>query len=218
MQNNCIELYLNFRKRICDRKELYSLLRLQTTSKIWKTIATLNPSGDPNNYHSNDHMLYVLAIALWLARRNDRDLSLSAQLACMMHDYGHSIGKLNDDENIKIACAGVDSILGHYDDSVRQKVKDLIKITRFPFLEENEPKTLEEQFIRDADLLYAMVEGPERISIRSKLNIEIGRDRNVSEEDLVEQTNFWSKCVMYTEQGKQIQQYFTDPEYKRVIC
>lgn len=217
MANEIVLDYLTFRAQIAIKSELLLLLRRKALSKLWQTIDLTNNSRSEENYHSSDHMLTVWAIANWLADKNNTMLSMNAQLACLLHDYDHSAGKETDDINIRKACLGADAIL-EVSDRQRDRIKAIIQKTRFPFLPENEPTDMDEACVRDADLLYAVVEGPDRINILSKLKIEMGLDAVVTTDDLDIQDAFRRSSTMYTEQGKAIMAYFTDPGYKRVLC
>lgn len=208
-----LERYLKFRASLNNSALVRAMLNEAKLLTVWEYLSVLNPSSAGRNYHSSRHMLEVWAIACWIAESESIKLDKNIQLACLMHDYDHSLGKFDDDHNIERACAGVDKVLADYPGLNLEKIKVHIRKTRFPFLSENDPQTLDEACLRDADLLYAMTEGDDRIKILTKLLLEVGRKEFVMGEALREQTEFWRSCVMYTETGRRIQRYFTDLQY-----
>ena len=214
---NSVEQFLNIRKAAFNsayNKVVIANLGLKTQ---WEIIRNTNTSGSAKNYHSNDHMEQVFIIAQWLLSANEVRSSVAFALSCLMHDYDHTTGKESDEVNIKNALKGVDDLLSNkYHWAILLEIKNLIKITQYPFLEENEPKTLLEAALRDADLMYAMTEDQtKRLEILRKLSIEIHGHANFTDAELIsQQRKFWSTAKMYTAQGREVLQWFIDNEGK----
>lgn len=83
-------------------------------------------------------------------------------IAAAFHDFAHSAGAQDDDWNIATALYWVERFFDEqakkyeHDDFFQNrnnltKIKQLISVTRYPFI--HEPQTLEEKIIRDSDLL-----------------------------------------------------------------
>lgn len=75
-------------------------------------------------------------------------------LAALFHDFNHLAIGAPDDENIDCALVGFDDfsrVSQYYKIDNPERVKDLIRITQYPFVED--PRNVSEQIIRDADLL-----------------------------------------------------------------
>lgn len=210
---NSVDQFLNIREAAFNstyNKVVIANLGLKTQ---WEIIRNTNTSGSDKNYHSNDHMEQVFIIAQWLLITNEVRPNTAFTLSCLMHDYDHSLGKESDAVNIKNALKGVDDLLRNkYHGSILLNIKEFIKITQYPFLEENEPKTIFEAALRDADLMYAMTDNkPKRLEILRKLSIEIHGHANFTDAELIEQQRkFWSTAKMYTTQGREVLQWFID--------
>ena len=115
-------------------------------------------------YHNWKHMSHVTDIAMQVAT----ELGMSKIdkynlfIACMFHDYGHSLGTYTDSYNINVACLKVKSIFNNHTLSElntlsmhnESEIIDIIKATQYPFV--IKPETLSEKIIRDADLTMPM--------------------------------------------------------------
>lgn len=170
-------------------------------------------------YHNDDHCLSVMLLADRLHTEITGSNKAHYALICasIAHDVKHSLGKLSDDQNIENAIAVVDDYFAPSNSrslrSFLNEVNRLISITRYPFLAENEPKTLAEKCIRDADLMYAMhPDGLESRKILERLTFEMtGRGFETSK-DYFEarrmQVEFFAGVTMYTEIGEAVRQEF----------
>jgi len=181
----------------------------------WEIIQNTNTSGDAKNYHSNDHMEQVFIIAQWLLITNGVKSNKTFALACLMHDYDHTVGKESDVVNIQNALNGVDDLLTNkYHGYILVEIKRLIKITQYPFLLENTPTTIFEAALRDADLMYAMTDDKiKRLEILRKLSVEIHGHADFTDDELFyQQQKFWSTAQMYTDQGREVLSWFIEHE------
>jgi hypothetical protein len=180
-------------------------------------------------YHNNSHMDEVYKLSLTLYRRektkplpetleyNELYFRMVLVLATMVHDYGHTGGRLDDVENIQIAIKALRKFVSHSSaltplrrghpelmQGILEKAIAAIVCTEFPFV--HEPQSLLEKIVRDADLLYTAVMGkPEivleglRAEIRKKLK------RFISYTEMLEgQKAFLNNATLYTETGKQL--------------
>lgn len=71
--------------------------------------------------------------------------------AALMHDYGHSSGRLSDPENIKVACDAVTAITG-YTGLDLDYIKTLIKCTEYYKGFSTKPVSTLAHVLRDADI------------------------------------------------------------------
>lgn len=181
------------------------------------TSGTLSQRKDV--YHNDDHCISVMLLAdrLYSEISGENTANYALVCAAIAHDADHSLGKLTDDQNIENAIAVVyDYFTPSNSRSLRSflsEVRHLISITRYPFLAENEPKTLAEKCIRDADLMYAM--HPDELESRKileRLTFEMtGKGFDTSSDYLnarAKQVEFFSGVTMYTEIGEAVRQEF----------
>lgn len=176
----------------------------------------LNPSADVP-YHNNDHMSVMtdIAVAIYMkecGKIDPHDLTVVI-VAGMLHDWNHSAGHFSDKVNIARAVDGfnqymswtgsgfvIDNIRGTFEEDVVQA----IKCTEFPFVQE--PQTLVEKCLRDADILYAsMSQDPELILTELRKEIEVARAHSISREQMCTgQREFFAKAKLYTTIGKEL--------------
>lgn len=181
-------------------------------------IQTENPSGDLP-YHNNAHMCGVMNMALILYDEEKGDVSEEEEMrdkfvivtASLLHDYGHSGGKLPDSENIEIAIKALkdceeigEAIPYYYYPTVMILAENAIRCTQFPFV--IEPTTLVEKCIRDADLLEASASmDPTTIMEDLRAEMSVTRGRDITLEEMLEgQKAFLSNVSFYTNYGKSI--------------
>ena len=173
---------------------------------VWKYVASNNNpnwKGDPilhnMHYHSTEHMKQVTALALWLLDKESQQPwqydtgALPLAVACMFHDMDHSLGRLNDESNIRQAQDAFKKYLTVCED---ERIKDheaiildLIDITRFPYMKNRPPKNLVERCIRDADILYGMQDDALDVVMFS-LRREVNRNIN---ENVYFQADKWAQ-------------------------
>lgn len=170
-------------------------------------------------YHNDDHCISVMILAdrLYSEISGENTAHYALVCAAIAHDANHSLGKLSDDQNIERALDVVSDYFAPRSSrnlrSFLLEVQRLISITRYPFLPQNEPKTLAEKCIRDADLMYAM--HPDELESRKileRLTFEMtGKGFNTSSDYLnarAKQVEFFSGVTMYTEIGEAVRQEF----------
>lgn len=115
-------------------------------------------------YHNWKHMSHVTDIAMQIATHLNMSTidKYNLFIACMFHDYGHSLGTYTDSYNINVACLKVKSIFNNHtlsalntlDKHNESEIIDIIKATQYPFV--IKPETVSEKIIRDADLTMSM--------------------------------------------------------------
>jgi HD domain len=126
-------------------------------------------AADPERaaYHNAFHALSVTARAITLFPNVDAsvqdivEMQRTLAVAALLHDYGHSLGKLTDEENVRVAMSFArNAVLCSPSDLFRdrertaQEVERLIACTQYPFV--TPPDTLLERLLRDADLAQSL--------------------------------------------------------------
>lgn len=117
-----------------------------------------------NHYHNNKHMLDVFNNSMMLFDEYKNEYKLKPVdkfclgLASLFHDYGHSGGKLKDDENIEIALDELKKYLDIIDKTnLYNNIKKIIKVTEFPHKDVD--LDILQKIIRDADTMGGIVDG-----------------------------------------------------------
>lgn len=179
----------------------------QNNINLVETLLRENTTNDPEMYHNNEHMISVAIISYWLMVENFTKPKLPLLIASLFHDFGHTLGKKNDRANIDIALRSVQKLFGEKID--REELDEscrLIYITEYPFQKHNDPETLEQACLRDADILYAMTyDIQQRLRILRRLNLELTGNPNVQDLELLAlQAKFWRSVKMFTTQGQKI--------------
>ena len=111
-----------------------------------------------NPYHNNFHLEHVCLFALKgceFYKIQDQYKKLIAT-AALFHDFNHTGSGKNDDDNILIAVQGfldfnVDTNM--FVDDEEKIIVDLIKTTRYPYLNDCSELSLFEKIIRDSDII-----------------------------------------------------------------
>lgn len=142
----------------------HSILKAHKLEWVWQFVIE-NNTGRKNTYHNNDHMLQVTRLAWELFHVDpDRDPGLPncnlevLLVACMLHDFNHSVGDLSDEENVALAIeTGVEAIAGSLDnqfyDGFADRVISVLRVTQYPFV--HRPENALQRIIRDADALQS---------------------------------------------------------------
>lgn len=185
-----------------------------------------NPSADVP-YHNNNHMSVMtdIAVALYLREvkvPNVHDMGVLIT-AGMLHDWGHSAGKLKDHDNIGIALEGFDQYRAEHNTMVvgaepqfDAEVRRAIICTEFPFI--HVPTTLVEECLRDADILYAcMTQDPEIILTHLREEIEVSWNRTISREEMFAgQERFFKEATLFTDTGKELWENYASKYLKKM--
>jgi hypothetical protein len=179
-------------------------------------------TGRANPYHNTRHCIGVAVLALVLATRiranagskhNIMDFGYSETrglvLGCLFHDFGHTAADVPDKENIDIAIDGLSEFartLGNSDMECELEIaKGCIAITEYPYVEE--PRTITQKIIRDADLLYATF-APDGALILKGLHDELKNKeafKNVSLPDFLRSNEkFVSGIKWYTDEARDL--------------
>lgn len=160
-----------------------------------------NNKGENNPYHNNYHLLNVFrsAMKLTIGHLESKDVT-EIGLAALFHDFNHSGGKLTDDENIKLSITG---LANFHIDNVQLFIDKgidvgnsyvLIDITEYPH--KREPETIQEQIIRDSDMLQCYEKDWFLNVVMGFLHKEVGLSVKNSIEN---QTKFVNNVKFYTE-------------------
>lgn len=202
--------YIEFRGAVRKGAVGEQLLARYSLTDVWTQY--VKPRNTHSFYHNADHMLTVACIMSWLMINNGYTPERGDILAAIMHDHDHSLGHLTDRANIERATTGLLAVCREENIADFEYADHLIRLTEFPFKIENNPVTLAEKALRDADLLYSMTT-LDRMGILLALNNEmsVGKPErsNILPQDLViEQAQFWRSVRMYTDQGIVIRDWF----------
>lgn len=175
-----------------------------------------NPSANVP-YHNNRHMLSMTSLAFWLYQGEhqttpcDQDATVIL-VAGMLHDYGHSAGHKPDSENIATASEAalrfirfspyMQSLPAQRLSLITRLVLRAIECTEFPFVKE--PVSDVEKVLRDADVLYATLEGePSLIMVDLHSEMQVAYGREISRQEMIDgQTAFVKSAKLYTSPGK----------------
>lgn len=180
---------------------------------LWSYVQENNISADLP-YHNEQHLLNMVS---WCGKLYMSDslvfdggqLKLLLAAACL-HDVNHSGGMRPDSENIQEAYLFIDNAASWVKDPDtkawlrfnKEAIKNLIKITEFPFV--HEPTTSLQKMLRDADILQNF--SGHCVKYLNGLWQEFSRSGNVlSAEELIErQEVFMRDVVFYTYTGQAI--------------
>jgi len=145
-------------------RDTYSIiLASPVLSKAFKYIINNNTSNNAP-YHNLHHMVTVTK-CLFEGYGQYKDV-LNADydnimLSGMFHDMNHSMGEESDELNVQYA---IDAFLDFYNDNLellkgsvdKEMVKSMIKATQYPYVIADEDLTLNQQLIRDSDLMVVL--------------------------------------------------------------
>ena len=160
--------------------------------------------GNDVLYHSNQHMFGTAVIANYLYVKGDGRYCpyehVTLILSSLLHDIWHSGGNTNDAENIKRV---LDNLPKHFLD-YRPEMSRSIQCTEYPFIKE--PRSYNEECLRDADILYATLMGDPKIIMEDlRKEIEVSQARNISYREMLDGQRAFSENVkFYTELGKRL--------------
>lgn len=192
---------------------------------MWDHICRSN-GGRGNAYHNTEHMFGAAKLGwkIWEVEVAEDGLPddspdfrmVDVIVALLWHDFDHSGGTQSDAENIEDAIAAFDHYLdlpefadinlklGYYDGQAHY-VKELLRVTEFPFV--HEPRFLAEKIVRDADLLYSFSDnsGPILKGLYDELS-QAGRlPEDMTFMDMVQgQTKFHNEVQLFTRTGLDI--------------
>lgn len=168
------------------------------------SIQELSQSGTHinNPYHNYKHCNDVTT---WcekiLLHEGITQLSPELLWAALFHDYNHSGGLLPDSENIKNARIGLTVKYKHYTQGyafqfqtgyVLAKAHEIIDCTLFDNGFPNTPRSLDQQVIRDADLMSVFLPLEESLVMCNGLYQEL-----LVKQPLLTKQDYWSKNVEF---------------------
>lgn len=126
--------------------------------KAFKYVVEQN-SSNRGPYHHLNHMMRVMGYANLGAqyhKLNSID-RLELLVACIFHDYNHSLGLYSDSYNVSYAVKGVKTWYKHQEDVHGlidiNKVVEIIEATEYPYVIPSIELNLSQMIIRDSDLM-----------------------------------------------------------------
>jgi hypothetical protein len=126
--------------------------------KAFKHITEQN-SSNRGPYHHLNHMMRVMGYANLGAQYHKITgrKRLNLLVACIFHDYNHSLGLYADSYNVAYAIKGVKSWYKFNEDIQSEididEVVEIISATEYPYVIPSEELTLSQMIIRDSDLM-----------------------------------------------------------------
>lgn len=151
-------------------------------------------------YHMWRHMFDVALVTNTLAKTCGANQKV-LMIASLLHDYGHSLGKKPDKENINCAIINAGILMKKYNVKLSEEeclyVLNLINVTEYPFV--HEVTTIEQKIIRDADLTMSLMPLDYDVRLQAEMRhkfpeIVITRD---------EMKKFALSCEIYTDYTKE---------------
>lgn len=113
-------------------------------------------NGSSNPYHNINHTFRMMQLVIEVLEsglyssgygiKEDRLL-----LFAMFHDFGHSGGRLEDSDNVRISLLHLKNFLGTQGDIVSLEDREILEDTIYPY--SDEPKTIEGKILRECDCL-----------------------------------------------------------------
>lgn len=171
-----------------------------------------------NPYHNHIHCKNVYEMGDRLLTLMDMKPSDEFIWASFFHDYDHTGGECHDDINIQLAIDGVTKAIESTQTIPNfplvniDTVVSMIQCTKYIGTFPNEPKTIEEQCLRDADLMTIFAGTDTAIKLLNGLYAEI-RLKNplLTKQEFVKMnTEFLSNAKYYTEPAKElVEKYLT---------
>lgn len=177
-----------------------------------------------NPYHNHTHCYYVNRMGEQLLAHYGQPPSREFIWATLFHDYDHSGGEHTDDVNIDNAVNGVKEAIKtyneHYDSETFdiEKIESLIRCTTyingvFPY----EPKTLEEECVRDADLMSISLSDDIALYFMKGLYYEIFKKIKMTPEEFSKNNIiFLKEAKYYTEPANMYVHDELDYKFKRI--
>ena len=146
-------------------KGLYNHLQNMPLAKeAYKYVLQNNP-GNFNVYHNLFHLENVTNTAINGAIfHNLESIEIeNIAIAALFHDFNHSGGEKSDDENIQLAINGLHNFIKgfeyvglNFDVKRLNRIVNLIKITRYSYENQCKDLTIQEQILRDSDVLQGL--------------------------------------------------------------
>ena len=179
---------------------------------FWDFLSSRNTSnGLPyhNKYHALCMLLNCYEGGISCALTIDGLRGLCA--AALLHDFGHSGGRMGDDVNIGIALEGLDKAQldaksrgEGLSDEQMAIARSCISITQYPYV--SAPKSTPEMIIRDADLMQLYEDSPEALLnqyLGLKKEIEVSKDYIPMKVFVVGLKKFHDEMVWHTAWAKE---------------
>ena len=170
-----------------------------------------------NPYHNLIHCWQVYKACENLLQLHDLEPSDELIWASIFHDYNHSGGRDFDTANIEKAILGVNEGIKQFRDQYPDQppvdiniIESMIKCTLYIGTFPNEPKSLEEQVLRDADLMTAFVENDIAVILMKGLYKEmIYRLPTLTMQEFINMNaKFLSEAKYYTEPARDLVEQF----------
>lgn len=159
-------------------------------------------SSNSAPYHNLYHVLCMVKNCYYIA--NDEGLDTNEikkiLLACLFHDFNHSMGEKSDEENVKNAIVAFEKY-SEEDDATNQEVIQMIKSTQYPYIIPESVLGIKEKIIRDADLLQWCEDNHLQQIVFGLLKTEMKNTGNLKK-NLEGQIKFINSIKMHTNWAK----------------
>lgn len=166
-----------------------------------------------NPYHNQIHCKHVYDMGEKLLSSMGLEPSDEFIWAALFHDYNHSGGKTSDDENIQKAIVGVTKAattlkqtIANFKPVDLSVIASMIECTKFTGVFPNEPKTIEEQCLRDADLMTVFAGTDTAVMLLNGLYEEmlIKNPSLTKQEFVTRNVEFLTNAKYYTEPAREL--------------
>lgn len=150
----------------------FEIIRKYNLEKYFGILLKENTANDAP-YHNMYHTLcvmynsYQICISDYQLSNNEIRTIL---IAALFHDFGHSMGKLKDDENVKNAIKAFDY---YSEEHNNEEIKSIIQATQYPYIDIQE--SIYTIIIRDADMMQIFADNYFQQNIIS-LGVEFNKD------------------------------------------
>jgi hypothetical protein len=190
-----------------DPDACYQVLHNLDLQQIIDFIDERNPSAKAP-YHGAKHIAAVVSLVYEAARFHNLNERFTKDLvvAAAMHDFNHSGGASSDQQNIKAAIEGLNTIRMDQHNWLSvdfSHVKQLIEVTEYPYV--RKATTLFEHIMRDADLMMPYLPDPLRLELFLGLLAEHNNNRSLQMTRVEFAANvqkFYTGVVWFTDWAK----------------
>lgn len=196
-------------------------------TELAKIVYNLSTTGYHvhNPYHNLIHCNQVYEACVNLLTMQHLEPSDELIWASLYHDYNHSGGSLVDTINVQNAIDGVKKDIEEFYSTYPDQppvnidtIESLIKCTTYIGYFPNEPKTYEEQVLRDADLMSVFADHGIAVLLMNGLYKEIhNKVPDLTKEKFAEQNyEFLTNAKYYTEHANDLVEQFLMMNLERI--
>jgi predicted metal-dependent HD superfamily phosphohydrolase len=169
-------------------------------------------------YHNLHHILCMIKNCYAIAKDekiNDNTIR-PILIACLFHDFNHSMGEKTDAENVKDAIAAFKQY-SKEDENTNDMIVGMIQATQYPYVVPDSELNAGDQIIRDADLLQWCEENHIQQIVFGLLQNEMKGD---VKENISKYRDFVAGAKFYTDYGQKKYDKYKDiklSEYEYII-